>query len=207
MSVPSHSGYSVHAISRICTKDELSVRRINRLNIIIISLNIDRYRRHLEIGIPENPAKIETNRFCVETSSKKTSTFPCRYKFRRIIRFQVVPTDESASDEFCSIINIRLRTEFIYIYIYMNVPLRLVNSKSCTYELLRTIPQSTASSSDIYRQAAKRFISQGARTKIVPAYFVDFFVFLRTELSTISLISPSLVAKKSFCLFLFSMTN
>lgn len=75
MSVPSHSGYSVHAISRICTKDELSVTRINRLNIIIISLNIDRYRRHLEIGIPENPAKIETNRFRVETSSKKRLRF------------------------------------------------------------------------------------------------------------------------------------
>lgn len=77
MSSPSHSGYSVHVISRIYSKDELSVRRINRLNIIIISLslNINRYRRHLEISIPENPAKIETNRFRVETSSKKRRRF------------------------------------------------------------------------------------------------------------------------------------
>ena len=75
MSVPSHSGYSVHVISRIYTKDELSVRRINRLNIIITSRNINRYRRHLEIGIPENPAKVETNRSRVETSSKKRLRF------------------------------------------------------------------------------------------------------------------------------------
>ena len=40
-------------------------------------------------------------------------------------------------------------------------------------------------------------ISEGERTYIVPAYFVDFFVFLCTELSTSFLISPSLASAKS----------
>ena len=42
-----------------------------------------------------------------------------------------------------------------------------------------------------------RIISQGERTSIVPAYFVDSFVFLCTELSTSLLISPSLASAKS----------
>ena len=65
----------------------------------------------------------------------------------------------------------------------------------------------------IYQQARKgfiyfitlRIISQGEHMKIVLAYFVDFFVFLGTELSTSFLISPSLTSEKR--IFLFSMTD
>ena len=64
----------------------------------------------------------------------------------------------------------------------------------------------------IYQQVGKgfiyfitfRLISQDKRTYIVPAYFVDFFVFLDTELSTSFLIFPSLAsAKRFFVLFCF----
>ena len=69
-------------------------------------------------------------------------------------------------------------------------------------EILRTI-------FEIYQQAGEGFIyfmtlrtiSQGECTKIVPVYFVDFFLILCAELSTSFLISPSLASAKSILLF------
>ena len=74
--------------------------------------------------------------------------------------------------------------------------------------ILRTSFQRRTLSSE-YQQAGKGFIhfitlrkiSQGERTMIVPAYFVDFFIFLCAEFSTRFLISPSLASAKSIVLF------
>jgi len=49
-------------------------------------------------------------------------------------------------------------------------------------------------------------ISEGRRSYIVPAYFLEAFVFLGTEVSTSFLISLPLVSVKRF-FSLFSMTN
>ena len=82
-------------------------------------------------------------------------------------------------------------------------------------EILRTIFQPRALSSAIPASRkgfiyfiTLRIISQGERKKIdiVPAYFVDFFVFLGAELSTSFLICLSLACAKSI-FFLFSMTD
>ena len=117
---------------RVISRDELSVRRIIRLIISIkrrriLLHNSSRYfLRGLHDGcfgeLRSRVAKIQKPVPLMWKLRQKTVCFLSRYKFlRRIIRLrrtvrllarlEDVLTDESASDEFCSII--RLSTEFI----------------------------------------------------------------------------------------------